>query len=54
MAKLKKAKDVLDREGEYIRTFSEEIHGKKYVALAEKFAKKVAGRKVVPAEKREE
>ena len=54
MAKLKKALDVLDHQGKYIRTFSEEIHGKKYVKLAETFARKVAGRKVIPAIKREE
>ena len=50
----KRAVDVLDADGNYIRTFELKIHGKDYKKLAEEFAKKVAGRKVVPAEERGE
>ncbi len=51
--KIKDAVDVLDKEGNYIRTYSKKEHGSGYKKLAEGFASKVAGRKVVPAEKRE-
>lgn len=44
---LPKKVDVFDRKGTYIRTYSLEVHGKKYVELAKGFASKVAGRKVV-------
>jgi len=47
--KIKDAVDVVNRDGEHIRTYSKKVHGKDYKKLAEEFAKKVAGRKVVPA-----
>ena len=51
--KIKDAVDVVDKNGEYIRTYSRKVHGKDYKKLAEEFAEKVAGRKVVSAVERE-
>lgn len=51
--KIKDAVDILDKEGNYIRTYSKKDNGKDYKKLAEEFTNKVAGRKIVPAEKRE-
>lgn len=38
---------VYDIKGNYIRTYSLEVHGKKYIELANEFAGKVGGRKVI-------
>lgn len=36
--------DVLDASGNYIRTYSEELHGKDFAEKAKGFAKKKHGR----------
>jgi hypothetical protein len=43
-----KAVDVV-KDGQYIRTYSAAVHGEKFAELAEEFASKVEGRKVVPS-----
>ena len=39
--------DVLDPNGEYIRTYSKKVHGADFKKLAEGFVSKVAGRKLI-------
>lgn len=47
-----KALDVLDNGGVFVRTYSEEVHGKDFKGFAEEFAAKIHG-KVVSAVPRE-
>lgn len=42
--------DVLDKNGAFIRTYSVKVHGEDFRELAEEFAGKVEGRKVVAHE----
>ena len=46
--KVKDSVDVVDKEGNYIRTYNEELHGDDFKDLANTFAGKVEGRSVVP------
>ena len=39
--------DVLDPNGEYIRTYSKKVHGADFKKLAEGFVSKVEGRKLI-------
>lgn len=45
-ASASKSVDVLDGHGEFIRTYSEAVHGEDFRVLAEEFAGKVKGRKL--------
>ena len=46
-AKSAKVVSVVDNHGEHIRSYSEKEHGEDFRALADEFASKVEGRKVV-------
>lgn len=35
--------DVFNKDGKYVRTYDEDLHGENYKSLAEMFAKKIKG-----------
>ena len=36
--------DVYDKNGNFVRTYDEEIHGKDFKKLADEYAKKISGK----------
>jgi hypothetical protein len=52
--KAKVAVDVVDKEGAVVRTYTAKQHGKDFKDLADEFAGKVEGRKVVASDNADE
>ncbi len=48
------AVDVLDKNGALVRTYSVKVHGKGFMDLAEEFAAKEEGRKIVNSKPKSE